>query len=78
MRLATYVPRKIVITLGGTVVTGYADGTFVSFERTSDAFNVITGADNLTTRTKTNDKSGTLTLTLQQTRISNDKLSTFA
>jgi hypothetical protein len=78
MSLATYDPRKITVTLGGTIVTGYADGTFVSVERTSDAFTMVTGADNLTTRTKTNDKSGTLTLTLQQTSVSNDIISGFA
>ena len=77
MSLATYDPRKIVVTCGGSIITGYADGTFVSFERINDAFTTTTGADNLTTRTKTNDKSATLTLTLQQTSISNDVLSAF-
>ena len=78
MAFANYDPKKIVVTVGGAPVTGYADGTFVNFERTNDAFSMVTGADNLTTRTKRNDKSGTLTLTLQQTSPSNDLLSTFA
>tara|TARA_R100001480_G_scaffold7635_3_gene15596 strand:- start:608 stop:1033 length:426 start_codon:yes stop_codon:yes gene_type:complete len=76
MALATYDPKKIVITLGGTPIVGLADGTFVSFERINDAYSITTGADGLTTRTKTNDKSGTLTLTLQQSSLSNNFLST--
>jgi hypothetical protein len=78
MAFADYDPKKIVVTLGGTPITGFVDGTFVNFERTNDAFSMTTGADNLTTRTKRNDKSGTLILTLQQTSPSNDLLSTFA
>jgi hypothetical protein len=78
MAFSSYDPKKIVITLGGTPITGYADGTFANFERTNDTFSMTTGADNLTTRTKRNDKSGSLTITLQQTSLSNDILTTFA
>lgn len=78
MSFSEYDPKKITITLGGVVVTGYADGTFVGFERTSDAYTMTTGADNLTTRVKSNDKSGTITITLQQSSVTNNILSSFA
>lgn len=78
MSLATFDPASVVITVGGIPMSGYADGTFALLSRSVDAWSMVTGADGLTTRVKSNDRSGTLTLTLAQTSPSNDALSAFA
>lgn len=71
----TYDPAKVVVNVGGVNLEGYADGTFVTAERSSDTYTKSTGADGRTTRVKQNDKSGTITITLQQSSPSNNFLS---
>ena len=78
MALATFDPAEVVITIGGVPMSGYADGTFALLSRNVDAYSMVTGADGLTTRVKSNNRSGSLTLTLTQTSPSNDVLSGFA
>ena len=78
MALSTFDPASVVITVGGVPISGYADGTFALLTRSVDAWSMVTGADGLTTRVKSNNRSGTLTLTLTQTSPSNDVLSGFA
>lgn len=78
MALKTYDPASVVVSVGGVPMSGYADGTFVSVDRDEDAFTKVTGADGNTTRVKTNNRSGSLTLTLMQSSPSNDVLSGFA
>lgn len=74
---ATYDPSMVKVLVGGAIIGGFADGTFVMSEYTSDFFIKTTGADKLTTRVKQNDFSGTITLTLQQSSPSNDILAGF-
>lgn len=74
----TYDPKKVVLTVGGVPISGYADGTFISLERTSDTFSKISGAHGEVSRAKTNDFSGSLTVTLAQTSMSNNILQGFA
>lgn len=78
MAVRTYDPKQCLVTIGGVPMGGFADGTFVSIERTSDTFTKVSGADGIVSRSKTNDKSGTLTLTLAQTSPSNDVLTGYA
>lgn len=77
MPVRTYDPKQCLIIIGGVPMSGFADGTFVSVERSSDTFTKVSGADGIVSRAKTNDRSGTLTLTLAQTSPSNDVLSGF-
>ena len=77
MPLSTYVPEDILVIVGGAIIDGYADGTFINVERDEDTFSKKTGANGRTTRTKSSNKSGSITLTLQQTSPSNDVLSAF-
>ena len=72
----TYNPKRVQLAIGPHIVTGFADGTFIQVERTSDQFQVVIGADGEAARAASADKSGTLTLTLMQTSASNDFLST--
>jgi hypothetical protein len=74
MPLGTYDPKRTSVIIGGAIITGFADGTFINAERTNNTWEDITGADGFTTRVKQNDTSGTITLTLQQSSPSNDVL----
>lgn len=78
MALRTYDPASVVVSIAGVPISGYADGTFVSVDRDDDAFTKVTGADGNTTRIKSNNRSGFLTLTLLQSSPSNDILSGLA
>ena len=56
-------------------MSGFSDGTFLEIDRNEPTWNLVVGADGLVTRGKTNNFSGTLTLTLKQSSPSNDVLS---
>jgi len=70
----TYDPKQVAVIVGGVPVSGFADGTFVTVERSNDLFTKVSGGDGIVSRSKSNDKSGTITITLQQTSPSNDIL----
>jgi len=78
MALRTYDPRSVIVSIGGVPMSGYADGTFLTVDRDEDAFSKVTGADGYSTRVKSNNRGGSLTLTLKQSSPSNDVLSGFA
>lgn len=71
----TYNPKKLLVTFNGVPLGGFADGTFLNIERTGDSYTKVTGAGGETARAKSNDRSGTTTLTLMQSSPSNDVLS---
>ena len=75
--LYTYDPKMVVLTMGGVPIRGYADGTQIVAERSNDMFTKVSGNDGAVSRAKSNDKSGTVTVTLAQTSPSNDVLSAF-
>lgn len=77
MPVRTYDPRQVIITIGGVPMSGFADGTFVKVSRVSDSFSKVSGADGIVSRSKTNDFSGSIELTVAQTSPSNDILSAF-
>lgn len=78
MSLKTFDPKNVVITLGGAILSGYADGTFVQVERAEDAFVASVGVDGEVTRVKSNNKMTTVTITLAQSSDSNSILSGIA
>jgi len=78
MAVRTYDPGQFVVTVGGGQISGFADGTFVTIMRSNDAFTKVTGPDGVTSRAKSGDRSGEMTLTLTQTSPSNDFLSGIA
>jgi len=71
---ASYDPMQIQIIFGGNPITGYADGTFVEIEFDEQQWNKVTGADALTSRAKTNNYAGSVTITLLATSSGNDVL----
>lgn len=74
MGIKQYDPKKVAVILGPHIVTGFADGTFVSMVRTGDQWNHKSGADGEEMRSKTNDRRGELTLTLMASSSSNSYL----
>lgn len=78
MSLKSYDPKRVVLIIGGVPIGGYADGTFIMFERTADQYTKVAGADGEVARAKSNDRTGSFTITLMQTSDSNDVLSGIA
>lgn len=76
--LATYDPKQVDFSFGPVIVTGYADGSFLTAARDNPMFTSGTGSDGSGYRAKSNDTSGTVTCTLLQVSPSNDELSTIA
>lgn len=71
-------PKQVSITYGGKIITGFADGSFITVERNQQAQNLKVGTDGEGTRVKTNDRSGKVTINLMQSSPSNDDLSSIA
>lgn len=78
MAVKTYDPKGVSLIIGGHIVQGYADGSFVKVARNNDAYTTKVGADGEPSRTKNNDKSGTVEITILQSSASNDVLSGYA
>jgi hypothetical protein len=78
MSVKTYNPAQVQCIVAGIPISGYADGTFITCGRDNDAFSSGSGSDGEGWRAKSNDRTGTLTLTLLQTSESNDALSALA
>ena len=74
----TYDPNNVQVIMGGVPIGGFADGTFVSIAFDEDQFAKTVGADGEVSRSKSNNNSATITMTLKQTSASNDALSGFA
>lgn len=77
--LSTYSPQDVTVVLSqgavSHVVSGFAEGTFVTVARNSETFEMYTGADNTNTRIYKPNTSCMVTISLAQTSNSNDILS---
>lgn len=76
--MKTYDPAKVLFSFAGSLITGYADDTFIEAERAEDGFTLLVGASGEGARSKNNNKSGTVTVTLMASSQSNDILSALA
>lgn len=65
--VTTYDAKDVSVIVNGIYLTGFADGTFVSYSKDEEQFNVVVGALGDTARAKINNPLGTITVTLQQT-----------
>ncbi len=75
----TYDPAQIALVVGGFLVTGFEPGTFVTVVRSVSNYGWTVGPDGVEgIRTKLNDKSALMTITLRQTSPANFVLSNFA
>jgi hypothetical protein len=71
----TYDPKQVQVIVGGVVISGFADGSFIRVGRRSVAWELVTGADGESARAKSNDKSGFIEIELMQTAASNQHMS---
>lgn len=71
MPVKTYDPKKVIVTFGGNIISGYADGTFINVSSPSDTFTKKVGADGEIARGRSNDDTAEVTLTLMATSASN-------
>jgi hypothetical protein len=78
MAVKTYDAAEVQVIISGIPIQGVAAATFLSMARDSDTWTKIVGASGEVARSKSNDQSGVLTLTLLQTSASNDLLSALA
>ena len=78
MAVTTYDPLLNVFSFAGLNITGFAPDTYISVERNEDAFTLVVGASGEATRSHNRNRSGTVTLTLMASSLSNDALSAIA
>lgn len=73
-RVTTYNPKKVTVSLGNHIVSGFSDDSFVSIEHAGDGTSYVVGADGEIARSIDPSSLYTLKLTLLQTSRSNDWL----
>ena len=74
MALRSYNPKNVSLICAGAIIGGFADGTFISVDRNEDFQTFQVGGQGDGTRVLSSDRSGRLTITLQQTSPSNGVL----
>lgn len=70
----TYAAEKVVVTVGGVIISGFGDGDFVTAAYDEDRFMKYVGADGEVGRSKNASKAGTIEIVLSQTSKANDEL----
>lgn len=77
--LKQYDPAKVQVSIGGSIITGYAQGTFINLVRNVNNWAWQVSPDGQEgVRSKTNDRSALLTFTLAQTSLGNELLANAA
>lgn len=74
MPLITYDPKKVIVSYGGVPIEGFAE-TFISITQSNDTFTKKVGADGEVGRTRNNDLTNEVTITLLGSSKSNTYLS---
>jgi hypothetical protein len=70
--IGTINPSLDILTIAGHVVTGYADDTKITIERDNDIMNKLVGVNGQYSLAQNLDKTGTMTIRLQETSPSNE------
>lgn len=71
----TYAAEKVIVTVGGVIVSGFDDGDFVTVKYSEDRYTAKAGADGEVGRSKTASKMGEIEIVLSATSKANDELS---
>lgn len=74
----TYDPLRNVITCGSLTISGYGPDSFIKITRSSPIFTTQVGAGGDVARSRSQDKTATIEITIMQTSPSNDQLSALA
>jgi len=75
--MPTFDPKDVSVIAGGLPIVGFAPGSFVSITYDEDSFSLQVGADGAAVRSKSNNKSATINITLMHGAIANQILSGF-
>lgn len=73
--LKTYDAGEVAVIFAGSPITGGADGDFVSIEQNEDSFALVMGSDGEGARSKSNNRSARITITVLSTSAANAFLS---
>ena len=65
--ITTYDAKDVNLIVNGVYGTGFAEGTFITYEKTEDNYALSVGARGDVARAKVNNPLGTITVTFQQT-----------
>lgn len=76
--MRTYDPNDVNVIVGGRAITGFAEGTFVTAERLEDNFTEYVGGQGEVALAESNNKTGEITITLENTSPSVDYLNGLA
>ncbi len=76
--MRNYDPRDVSVIVNGNIITGFADGTFVSVEKDEDNFETYVGAQGEVGRSRNANPVGTITVNLQNVSPSNAVLNRLA
>ena len=76
--MQTYDPKDVSVIVNGVFLTGFSDGTFVSWEKQEDNYTPHVGAQGEVDRARNAHPLGTITVTLKQTSPSNAVLNRLA
>lgn len=78
LQVNTYSSKEVVVIFGGFQMKGLADGDFCTVAHNAEHSTKVTGADGITSRSISADKSARATIRIQQTSLSNAVLQGFA
>ncbi|SKB05112.1 phage structural protein [Sporosarcina newyorkensis] len=78
MSVNTYDPLDTNVVVNNTILTGFADGTFINVERDEESYTAHVGAKGEVARARNANKMGKITVTLSQDSPSNSILSKMA
>lgn len=74
MTLRFYDPSAVNIVIGASIISGFAEGSFLTVSKTEDDYTTTNGTDGLVARNAIIDKRAQLTIRLLQTSDSNGYL----
>lgn len=70
-----YDPKRVIVTIAGILLQGFADGTFLRIRQMTPAYSSKAGADGLVARIRGHDQRAEVSFTLMGGSSSNDPLS---
>lgn len=71
----TYSAEQVIITVGNVIVSGFADGDFITAKYDEDRYGMKVGADGEVARNKTASRTGTIEIVLSASSAANTELS---
>lgn len=72
--MKTWNLKKLIVVIGGVPISGFGENDAITFDHDEDEWEKVVGADGEVTRSRNNNRSGSITITLMQTSDSNDAL----